>query len=449
MLSAAEFGHLSCVIARIVLRLIAGLLLLVQNDESQIAEGCKNPRAGSDDHFGVSPSGPFPLVVSLACGERAVQYRYPAAKLGHKLAQKLRGQSDFRDEHQGGLAPLQCSVDEVDIDSRLSRAGNAVEQGAAGFVLDLKRMKPFVNCPLLLVQGGTGLLFRLIHLRAAKHLPLVNGQDAHLLQLTQGLLFGPGEIGNVLGGGRAYAGEQGDHRFAELRTALGHQLLRLVRRNCQHGDVLCLVSHAPLGTGLQDQYACILKGAKCLRGIGLAAGLPKCFSLNAAAVGTDDVQNTPLQIRGQFLLCLRQVQSGGNGIAVLQIVVQSCRQHGLDRIVNGTVILLPHPEGQADALPVHHRSIVQNHAQPFQPALGQLLRSLQNDAFGAAVAPAKGNDDPHAGQQRVRKAGGDQIGIGLVNGKCSGFHCHLAACDSTHVVPSLLLGCKQKSKRHG
>ena len=68
--AAITARHLGSNLARMVARtgalLVAGLVLLVDDDEAQVAERAKERRAGADDHAGRTAGDHIPLVQTLA-----------------------------------------------------------------------------------------------------------------------------------------------------------------------------------------------------------------------------------------------------------------------------------------------------------------------------------------------------------------------------------------------
>ena len=72
VLLTAELCHLPGMVAHHTLGLVAALLLLVQDDETQIGQGGKNCRAGTHNDLGASVPDALPLVIALARGQAAV-----------------------------------------------------------------------------------------------------------------------------------------------------------------------------------------------------------------------------------------------------------------------------------------------------------------------------------------------------------------------------------------
>ena len=84
MLHTAVLGHISGVVAGGVFRLVAALLLLIQNDQAQTLQRGKHRRAGAHHHAGLSPPNPLPLVIALPRPQRAVEHSHLLSKMGSK-----------------------------------------------------------------------------------------------------------------------------------------------------------------------------------------------------------------------------------------------------------------------------------------------------------------------------------------------------------------------------
>ena len=72
---ASELGGVAGVVARGGVLLVGGLVLLVDDDEAEIAARGKNGASRSDHNARSSGLDALPLIVALANGERAVEYR--------------------------------------------------------------------------------------------------------------------------------------------------------------------------------------------------------------------------------------------------------------------------------------------------------------------------------------------------------------------------------------
>ena len=91
--TAIAARHLSSHLARMVARagalLVAGLVLLVDDDEAQVAERAKERRAGADDHAGRTAGNHIPLVQALASRKTRMEHGYRLAKARAEAADGL------------------------------------------------------------------------------------------------------------------------------------------------------------------------------------------------------------------------------------------------------------------------------------------------------------------------------------------------------------------------
>ena len=140
-------------VAGLVLRLVAVLLLLVQDNHSQVFQRGEHRAAGTQNHPNLSPLDPLPLVVALAEAERAVEHGHLVAEVGGKALQHLGRQSNLRHQDHAGLSIGNDLLEQTDIDLRLSAAGDAEEQGAAGLLPPVELPQPLEGGPLLVVEG--------------------------------------------------------------------------------------------------------------------------------------------------------------------------------------------------------------------------------------------------------------------------------------------------------
>lgn len=106
--AAVAARHLGRYLARVVARtgalLVAGLVLLVDNDETQVAERAKERRAGADDHAGRTTGDHIPLVQALAGRKARMEHGDRLAKARAETADGLGRQRDLGHEHAGRTA---------------------------------------------------------------------------------------------------------------------------------------------------------------------------------------------------------------------------------------------------------------------------------------------------------------------------------------------------------
>ena len=98
------FGH------RFVL--VAALVLLVDHDDAKIFKGGEQSAPGADDHVDLAAAGALPLVRLLALGQGRIHHRHPLAKIAIEPKQRLIGQGDLGDQHDGLLPALADASDD-------------------------------------------------------------------------------------------------------------------------------------------------------------------------------------------------------------------------------------------------------------------------------------------------------------------------------------------------
>ena len=182
---AAHARQLARVVARRVVRDVAALVLLVDDDEAHVLQRRKDRRARADDHAHLAPADAPPLVVTLARGQARVQHRGVLAKARAEPHDHLRRQRDFRHEHDGRLAQLGRVAHGADEHLRLAAARHAVEQKRA--LPRRHRRQERVKHVLLLARELRVLRSQALHraVRAAQHLALVQLHKAHFTQRVQ------------------------------------------------------------------------------------------------------------------------------------------------------------------------------------------------------------------------------------------------------------------------
>ena len=94
-------SHLARMVARAGTLLVAGLVLLVDDDEAQVAERAKERRAGADDHTGRTAGDHIPLVQTLTRRKTRMEHSDRLAKARAKTADGLGRQRDLGHEHAG------------------------------------------------------------------------------------------------------------------------------------------------------------------------------------------------------------------------------------------------------------------------------------------------------------------------------------------------------------
>ena len=93
------------VVARVALVLVGGVVLLVDDDQAEVARPARRPRERGPTATRASPRAqPQPLVVALALAERGVQQRDGVAEARREARDGLRRQRDLRHEHDHARA---------------------------------------------------------------------------------------------------------------------------------------------------------------------------------------------------------------------------------------------------------------------------------------------------------------------------------------------------------
>lgn len=120
-------GDIAAVIAgELVLFVIAGVLL-IDDDDAEVGDGCEDGGAGSDDDACAviaAAAGELPLLVPLRCSEAGVKHcdgvGCAVAEAVDEASGGLGRERDLRDEHQGPLAGIEDAFDETEVDLGLT-----------------------------------------------------------------------------------------------------------------------------------------------------------------------------------------------------------------------------------------------------------------------------------------------------------------------------------------
>ena len=150
---AAHHGHVAGLIGDAVLLLVGLVVLLIDDDEPEIGEGQEQGRAGADHKLRLVLRHRAPDPAALRRRQPRMPFGGPGAEALLAAGDELAGQRDLGHEHQRLLAAFETLGDGLEIDLRLARAGDAVEQGygkaVAGVLQKLVR-----GLRLLLVERG-------------------------------------------------------------------------------------------------------------------------------------------------------------------------------------------------------------------------------------------------------------------------------------------------------
>ena len=124
----APRGDAARVVARVALVLVAGVVLLVDDDQAEVGQRREDRRAGPHADPRRTAAQAHPLVVALAVGELGVQDGDGVAEARDEARHDLRGQRDLGDEHEHRPPLLERRARGVQVDLGLARAGHALQQ---------------------------------------------------------------------------------------------------------------------------------------------------------------------------------------------------------------------------------------------------------------------------------------------------------------------------------
>ena len=243
-------GDLAGVVARRRVLLVGRLVLLVDDDEAGVGERREERRPGADDHVRLAPADEVPLVEALARREARVEDGDVVAEAAAEAADRLGRERDLGNEHEGAAALFQRMFDGVEVDLRLARARDAVDEHDVADAALASRVNGGEGLDLAvreLLGSGCGGRGERRALATAHLATVLDGDDASLRER---------------GHGRRRAGNRGgelDHALRTLPQGLhdlaltarvaggreGGALLREARP--AHVDGTCLLAHEPPG----------------------------------------------------------------------------------------------------------------------------------------------------------------------------------------------------------
>ena len=118
----------ACVVARIRLLLERRVVLFVDDDEPELANGREDRGARADHDAGLAARDPLALVPALRVTERRVQDRDPVAEARGEPTHRLGREGDLGDEHDRTEAARERGGTGLEVDLRLAAPGRAVQQ---------------------------------------------------------------------------------------------------------------------------------------------------------------------------------------------------------------------------------------------------------------------------------------------------------------------------------
>src|SRR5208282_3257588 len=114
-------------VAKSLLLLVGGIMLLVDHDQRELWQGRKHGGARADDDAGLTVMRGPPGVTPQRSGESRVQYREAGPEAALKSIHELRRQGNFRDQHERLSAAANRSFDDAQVNLGLAAAGDAVQ----------------------------------------------------------------------------------------------------------------------------------------------------------------------------------------------------------------------------------------------------------------------------------------------------------------------------------
>ena len=108
--------------------LVRGVVLLVDDDQPDVREGCHDREPRPDNDIDVAGADPPPLVRPLALAEARVQESDARVEVGTQPVHQGKCEGDLGDEDQRRPAGLERGRDRLDVDGRLATARDAIEK---------------------------------------------------------------------------------------------------------------------------------------------------------------------------------------------------------------------------------------------------------------------------------------------------------------------------------
>ena len=143
-------SHLARMVARAGTLLVAGLVLLIDDDKAQVVERTKERRAGADDHAGRTAGDHIPLVQTLARRKTRMEHSDRLPKARAKTADGLGRQRDLGHEHAGRTAGRQHALNRRKVNLGFTGTGDAIDEhhitvGVQACALNLREGLPLTD----------------------------------------------------------------------------------------------------------------------------------------------------------------------------------------------------------------------------------------------------------------------------------------------------------------
>ena len=337
------------------------LLLLVQNDHTQVPAGRKHRRAGPDRHPGLSRPDSLPLIIPLAGGQAAVKHRHLPAEMSGQQAEKLGRQGNLRHQQQRRLPQIQASGNQLQVHGGLAAARHAVQKRHPRRVrLQLFRQR-LIGRRLGRIQHQRSVQLCRDNLPAAEHRPVLQMHIAQLLQPPHRRGSGSGVIAQLLDGTRTHRAQQLQNSRLDrsglfLPTGIVHGFLCTIGENRK---ALGLISGSAQEVGLGRNPLFIQQIPQGALELPVIREGPSQGAVGSRAAQV--LQKT--QNGGGFRLpdaLLRPGPTGSQGKGILNLKPQAHRQNRPNSLIKGAKIPLPYKSSQAEHGVVQHRLLVQH-----------------------------------------------------------------------------------------
>ena len=211
-------GQVPGVVAQTLLLLERQVMLLVDDDQPRPCQRCEDRRASADHDAGLTVARCHPGIQTFAVIQTRMQDHHGDAEASLEAFQSLRGQADFRYQHQHLAACAEAMLDGLQVDLGLAAAGHPVEQpgGEARlcfYSVQCGGLLP-IGCQPRLAQQWQGLVGMVMGLADALH-------QALLFQRFQGVTAQPPLRGQGVGQAVGMLDEDLYGLFLFCRTADG------------------------------------------------------------------------------------------------------------------------------------------------------------------------------------------------------------------------------------
>ncbi len=126
-------------------------MLLVHDDEADVAQRGEDGRAGTNHHTGIATARLLPVAPPLGQAEAGVEDSQGCPEPSAQVRHQCRGETDFRHQNQHLATRLQGCSRRPQIDLRLAGSGDSVQHECAGLSRMHRRLQ-FVERGLLVIR---------------------------------------------------------------------------------------------------------------------------------------------------------------------------------------------------------------------------------------------------------------------------------------------------------